>query len=202
MDATALRPQVYADLDLLALIPSLDERRPSDNRRSALSAVMATSGQAESNAARAALTGVEERDPTVDRRLLEVAMRQPEWVRRHGAITRAVARGAMADRLPPEIVHRTRRGEQLPDWLDVLTAARGELVDELSALRDHATSRELIDCDRLQRLVDRWPDRSACADRPVLLDYRYALLRALLVSRYLRWFESRASQRSCGLQPS
>jgi len=202
MNATALRPEIYANLDLLALIPSLDARRPSDERRFALSAMMAASGQAENKAARAALSGIEERDPTVDRRVVEVAMRQPEWVRRNGAITRAVARGAMADRLPPEIVHRTRRGEQLPDWLDVMTAARGELVDELSALRDHATSRELIDGDRLQRLVDRWPDRSACADPPVLLDYRFALLRALHVSRYLRWFESRASARSRGLQRS
>jgi asparagine synthase (glutamine-hydrolysing) len=191
--ATALRPEISADLDLPALVPALDERRSTDRRRIALSTVMAGSGQAENRAARAALTGVEERDPTIDRRVLEVAMRQPESVRRHDGITRAVARGAMADRLPAEIVHRTRRGEQLPDWLDVMTAARSELTGELAALRDHATSRELIDCDRLARLVDRWPDRSARADPAVLRDYRVVLLRALYISRYLRWFEDRAT---------
>ena len=120
-------------------------------------------------------------------------MRQPEWVRRHDGITRAVARGAMADRLPPEIVHRRARGEQLPDWLDIMTAAREEVATELEQLEEHPTSRELIDTDRLRRLVDRWPDRTLRTDPAVERDYRYALWRALVVSRYLRWFEQRAA---------
>ena len=67
----------------------------------------------------------------------------------------------MADRLPPEIVHRTRRGEQLPDWLDVMTAARPELARELEELEEHRRRGELIDAARLRRLIDRWPDRTA-----------------------------------------
>ena len=192
MAATALRRQIYADLDLADLVPWLVGPHGID-RRAALSLVMARAGQSENKAARYALTGVEERDPTVDRGVLEVAIRQPESVRRHDGISRAVARGAMADRLPAEIVDRTRRGEQLPDWLDVMTASRRELVDGLQALRDHATSRELIDCDRLQGLVERWPDRGSCADPIARRDYRFALLRAVHVSRYLRWFEDRAT---------
>lgn len=192
MAGTALRPEIYAGIDLLALKPELDQRRRPDRRRVAQSMVMAASGQAETGAALAALTGVEERDPTVDRLVLEVAMRQPESVRRHDGVTRAVARGAMSDRLPVAIVRRTRRGEQLPDWLDLLTAARAELASELEELRGHPTSRQLIDTDRLLELFGRWPDRSACADPTVVRDYRLALLRALYVSRYLRWFERRA----------
>ena len=191
--ASALRPELYGDIDLPALQPAFDRRERTRPRQQALSMVMALSGQAETGAALAALTGVEEHDPTVDRRVLKVAMRQPEWVRRHDGVTRAVVRGAMADRLPAAIVHRTRRGEQLPDWLDVLTAARAELVGELEELSGHPVSRQLIDTDRLQRLVDRWPDRSACADPTVIRDYRLALLRALHVSRYLRWFERHAA---------
>jgi asparagine synthase (glutamine-hydrolysing) len=189
---TALRTEFVSELDLPKLRPMLDESGQTNSRRAALFTVMTTAGQAENTAAMAALTGVEERDPTVDRRVIEVSMRQPEWVRRHDGITRAVARGAMADRLPTEIVHRTRLGEQLPDWLDVMNAARAELSSEVDELVDHPASRQLIDTDRLRRLMSCWPDRSSRADPTVVRDYRLALFRALLVSRYLRWFERRA----------
>jgi hypothetical protein len=188
-----LRPELAADLDLPGLKPMLDERRRTPWRVQALAAVQTGAGQAEDAAALAALTGVEDRDPTVDRRVIQVAMRQPEWVRRHDGIRRAVVRGAMADRLPAEIVHRTRHGDQLPNWLDVLTARRQELVRELDELEQHPTSREIIDTARLGRLLGSWPDPAACADPVVIRDYRQALFRALVISRYVRWFERRAA---------
>jgi asparagine synthase (glutamine-hydrolysing) len=187
-----LRPEITADLDLPALIPALAEPRGVAARELALWVAQAGATQADIVAAVAAHTSIEERDPTVDRRVLEVATRQPEWVRRHDGETRAVVRGAMADRLPPEIVRRTRRGEQLPDWLDVMTAARGEIVSEFGQLMGHATSRQLIDTNRLERLIAHWPDRALRGDDTVIRSYRLALLRALATSRYLRWFEHRA----------
>jgi hypothetical protein len=98
----------------------------------------------------------------------------------------------MRDRIPPSIAARRRRGEQLPDWLDVMSAARSELAAELDALAEHAPSTELIDAGRLRNLLAHWPDRLRNADPNTIRDYRYVLLRALLVSRYLRWFEQRA----------
>jgi hypothetical protein len=190
---TALRSEIAADLDLTALVPVLDGWRRRDERSLGLFIVQAGAPQAEIRAALAALTGVEERDPTIDRGVLEVTMRQPEWVRRHDGVTRAIVRGAMADRLPAEIVHRKRRGEQLPDWLDVMTASHAELASELDELEHHPLSRQLIDTVRLRQLMKHWPARTARADPAVARDYRYALLRALLVSRYLRWFERRAA---------
>jgi asparagine synthase (glutamine-hydrolysing) len=187
----AVRPEVHAALDLARLNPLLDKSLPQ--RVAELASLQGGfAEQAETGLVAAALTGVEFRDATGDRRILEVALRQPEWTRRHDGIARAVARGAMADRLPPAIVARTRRGEQLPNWLDVMTAARGELVAELEELRGHPLSRQLIDTDRLRALVDHWPDRAARADPLVVRDYRLALLRALMVGRYLRWFETRS----------
>lgn len=190
---TALRPEVVADLDLEARVPLLHRWRRPDLRREGLRTIQTGASQADGRAAMAVLTGVDTRDPTADRRVLEVAIRQPEWVRRHAGVPRAAVRGAMADRLPPEILHRTRRGEQLPDWLDLMTAARAELASELEQLRDHSLSRELVDVPRLERLMEHWPDRRRRADPRVIADYRSALLHALLVSRYLRWFERRAA---------
>jgi hypothetical protein len=188
----AARPEVMDEVDPPSRVPALADP-PPDLRELAVWVAQAGAPHAELQAATAARTGVEERDPTVDRRVLEAALRQPEWVRRHDGVTRAVARGAMAGRLPPEIAWRTRRGEQLPDWLDLMTAARGELAAELEAVRDHPTSRALIDTDRLATLMDRWPDRGTRAAPRVVSDYRLALLRAVVVSRYLRWFEAHAA---------
>jgi asparagine synthase (glutamine-hydrolysing) len=189
----ALREKVLAGYDLLSGVPALIDRRGAHQRVIALRVAQAGAAQADGVAATAALTGAEERDPTLDRRVLEVAMRQPEWVRRHDGISRAVVRGAMADLLPPGIVNRTARGEQLPDWLDLMTAARAEIASELDELVEHPTSRELIDTNRLRALVERWPSRDLRADGRVARNYRLALLRALHVSRYLRWFERRAA---------
>lgn len=191
--STPLRPEAAAELDLPALLPKLDPGRRRDPRADVLAAARTISAQAETGMALEASTGVDRRDPTSDRRVIEAAMRQPEWVRRRGGVTRAVARGAMSDRLPTTIAARVRRGEQLPDWFDQMTIARGEIADELAALADHGPSRELVDVRRLEALLANWPDRSACAVPEVIRDYRLALMRGLLVSRYLRWFESRAA---------
>jgi hypothetical protein len=107
-------------------------------------------------------------------------------------LNRAVARQAMADRLPPSIAGRHERGAQLPDWLDRMTDARNEITTELAAARDHPTSRALIDVERLDALVRQWPDRDRAADRTTAEEYRLALLRALVLSKYIRWFEDRA----------
>jgi len=190
---TALRPEVAAEIGLTELVPHLNVWSRPNPRETALWVVQAGASQADIFGALAALTGVEERDPTVDIGVLEVAMRQPEWWRRHDGANRAVARGGMADRLPPEIVRRTRRGEQLPDWLDVLSAARTELVAELDAVEDHSVSRSLIDTARLRRLMDDWPARTVRTSPAVIRNYRHALPRALFVSRYLRWFDQHAA---------
>jgi asparagine synthase (glutamine-hydrolysing) len=192
--ATSVRSEVAASLDLPTRLPHLDPRRRPDLRAMMLTPLDHASALADRSAAMAGLYGIEVRDPTGDRRVLEVAIRQPEWNRRRNGITRAVVRGAMADRLPSSIVNRTQRGEQFPEWLEVMTARRMELAAELDQLEQHQTSRELIDTSRLRELVHRWPDRSLRADPAITQDYRLVLLRALVMSRYLRWFEARAER--------
>ncbi|HKP91777.1 MAG TPA: asparagine synthase-related protein [Thermoleophilaceae bacterium] len=191
--STALRPDAAAGLDLPSFLPRLDERGPHDVYARKLGAARVGGAQAETDAALEALLGVERRDPTADRRVIEAAMRQPEWLRRCDGRTRAIAREAMRDRLPASIVGRTRRGDQLPDWLDHLTGARAEIDAEVAAIADHGPSRDLIDVPRLRSLLESWPERGESATPSVLRDYRLALFRAMLVSRYLRWFEGRAS---------
>ena len=73
--------------------------------------------------------GLDTRDPTSDVRLIEFAMRVPDEIFVENGAGRALARRAMADRLPREVVTERRRGLQAPDWHEALTA-KPELLDE------------------------------------------------------------------------
>ena len=65
-------------------------------------------------------------------------------------------------------------------------------------MRDHGPSREVLDVDRLERLVRNWPERSDTRRYRVVKDYQLALSRAIYISRYMRWFEARAERIRAG----
>ncbi len=192
LGATAVHPDRLADVDLRTVLPELTDPHPRGFTRDTGRLFLNGAAQAELYAAVGARWGVELRDPTSDRLLVELAVTQPEWLRRHHGEWRAIARAAMRDALPPEIVDRPTSGAQQPDWFDRLSSARAEVGDELEAVRSHPASCEVIDVARLDRLVADWPDRSRMADPRVIGEYQLALSRALVLSRYLRWFEDRA----------
>ena len=189
LEQTALRPALRSGLEIERALPMLDVARRVDRRAVALALLKATSTGAADAAALAVLSGVDIRDPTADRRVIEAALRQPDPVRRRNGVQRAVVREAMGDRLPPSLGRRTRRGEQAPEWLDLLTAERRVVEAEVEAMHDHAASRALIDTERLRGLLQDWPAPAARMQPQVLRDYQLALPRAIVVSRYVRWFE-------------
>jgi asparagine synthase (glutamine-hydrolysing) len=190
---SALRPELAYLVDLPALYPLTDRTRHTSHRDGLFIAAGDFAHQADTFAALDRLRGVEHRDPTADRRLWETALAQPEYVRRHAGVSRAVVRKAMAPRLPESILNRRTVGIQLPDWLDRMTEARGELRQEIDALRDHETCRRLIDVDRLDRLERHWPSPGRAADPAIVRGYREALLRGTVVGKYLRWFDGHAA---------
>jgi asparagine synthase (glutamine-hydrolysing) len=196
--STAIEPERLATLDLEAVLAPEALPHPDGWNRDIHRMFDYTAAQAEAWSAYQCLYGVESRDPLADRRLLEEALRQPEWWRRHNGDTRATCRAAMRDLLPPEIVERLELGAQLPDWFDRLTDRRQEVLDEFEQLRDHPASRSVIDTAKLDRLIREWPDRMTAADNATMRDYQSALSRALAVSRYLRWFETRARRVATG----
>ena len=177
---------------------TLDNEERTRSRERAVQAVMRQGGGlSESLAVITALSGVRHLDPTGDVRLLAHCATQPSWARRHDGRGRAVVRDAMADRLPPSIAERTRRGSQLPDWLDRMTAAKAELEAELAAAREHDTCRELLDLDHMDAALSNWPDAEHYRTHYVDTNrtYRYALFRGLLMARYIRFFEDHARER-------
>ena len=198
---SAINPALLDTLSLEDILPDVADPHPRGYLRDVGNLFRSGAAQADFWPAITARFGVELRDPTLDRALVEHALTQPDWYRRHDGVWRAIAREAMRDLLPPEIVDRQTLGAQQPDWLDRMTHRRADLVGEIDAMRAHHLSTELIDVERMALLVDNWPARDRMAETAIIEQYQLALPRAMFISRYLRWFDERAKRVQNGGQP-
>ncbi|MGZ9100065.1 MAG: asparagine synthase-related protein, partial [Brevundimonas sp.] len=128
--------------------------------------------------------GVDIRDPTSDRRLVEFCLTLPaESFFRNGR-PRALAREVLADRAPAAVLAERRRGYQAADWAVALSAARGEARRMLERA-GRGSGAAMLDMPRLQALVERWPQPHEWGTPEATSDYRQALLRGLAVAAFL-----------------
>jgi asparagine synthase (glutamine-hydrolysing) len=129
--------------------------------------------------------GIDMRDPTADRALVELCLSIPAEAYLAGGRARGLARDAFADRLPPVIADETRKGLQAVDWHEGMTAARGALEDELTRICAVPEAEGLLDTGMLRRLTEQWPEtdwnRGESQAR-----YRLALLRGVSSGHFLR----------------
>jgi asparagine synthase (glutamine-hydrolysing) len=129
--------------------------------------------------------GVDLRDPTADRRLVEFCLNVPTEQFIIDGVPRALARRALADRLPAAVLKETRRGYQAADWHEAAAKGRRELDDQIVRLQDCRPAAEAIDLARLRRLIEDWPTEGW--ERQEVMDkYRFALLSGLSVGHFLR----------------
>lgn len=129
--------------------------------------------------------GIDARDPTADRRLIEFSLCVPDeqWLR--DGQRRALSQRAFDGRIPADILAEAKGGIQAVDWHEGLTASRGAITEEIGRLRECGSSAKLVDLDRLDDLVRNWPEggwESDAVSRP----YRLALLRGLSSGHFLR----------------
>ena len=137
-----------------------------------------------SNKASLAAYGVDMRDPLTDRRMIEFCLSAPiEQLIADGRL-RALARRALADRLPPELLTMPTRGYQAVDWHEGLTADRATLTADLDRLAATPMVDRLMDVDALRALAARWPERD-WIDPPIEDAYRRKLLRGVAVGRFI-----------------
>jgi asparagine synthase (glutamine-hydrolysing) len=129
--------------------------------------------------------GIDLRDATADRRLIEFALRVPERQCIIDGVPRSLARRAFADRLPPEVIGEHRRGHQGADWYVGMAQARGEIAAELDSFERCAGADALVDVARLQRALADWP-QDRWNDEDVSLLYRHAMLRGVAAGHFLR----------------
>jgi asparagine synthase (glutamine-hydrolysing) len=129
--------------------------------------------------------GIDSRDPTADRRLIEFCLAVPADQFLRDGVPRALARTAFADRLPAALLAERRKGYQAADWHEGLSAARGELAEELERIAECPEARSTLDTDRLKRLTAEWPTSGWDSVAAMQL-YRQALLRGVSVGHFLR----------------
>jgi asparagine synthase (glutamine-hydrolysing) len=129
--------------------------------------------------------GLDARDPTADRRLVEFCLAVPTDQYYQNGVGRSLARRALADRLPAEVLREKRKGRQAIDWHDGLNAARPQLFEEISRLEQIAPAVRALDVARMRTLVEHWP--SDGWHRPEIVEcYELALLRGISVGHFIR----------------
>ncbi|HEY1604030.1 MAG TPA: asparagine synthase-related protein [Allosphingosinicella sp.] len=129
--------------------------------------------------------GIDYRDPTADRDLVELCLSIPAEAYLAGGRARGLARDAFADRLPSVIANETRKGLQAVDWHEGMMAARGELQDELGRICAVPETDGLIDTAMLRGLTETWPEADWNRSENQVR-YRLALLRGVSGGHFLR----------------
>lgn len=133
--------------------------------------------------------GFERWDPLADIRLIEFCLAiPPEQYLRNG-VTRRLARRALADRVPPQVLRENRKGRQSPDWFHRLSWGRARLESVVERLRKSPLAVYALDLPRMKAVLDQWPaDATAAQSKygPLVL----VLARGANVGEFLEWVES------------
>jgi asparagine synthase (glutamine-hydrolysing) len=187
-DYTAIRPELLAELDLqrLAAERGLDlAHRPRKDGFDTRLWVLRRTDLGNFNKGILAGWGVDQRDPTADRRLIEYCLAVPmDQYLRQGEL-RSLGRRALSDRVPAAVLSARRRGYQAVDWHEGLAAAREDIAAEVDRLAPCEPAARVLNVDRMRGLIAALPETGW--DRPeVMSAYRLALLRGVSAGHFLR----------------
>jgi asparagine synthase (glutamine-hydrolysing) len=185
---SAINPCRFAELDLAARARErnfdLAFRPATDGFSERLAALKDTDI---GNFNKGVLAGwhIDFRDPTADKRLLEFCLAVPMQQYLRDGVPRALARHALANRLPKFVIDAGGRGLQAADWHERLTKARDRVAAELDRLGACPDAVRALDLPRLRQLVERWPTNGWERDE-VMVPYRLALLRGISAGHFIR----------------
>ncbi|MET1112468.1 MAG: asparagine synthase-related protein, partial [Allosphingosinicella sp.] len=135
--------------------------------------------------------GLDVRDPTGDRRLIELCLSIPAEIYLTGGVGRGLARRVLADRLPRLVVDETRKGFQGADWHEGLRAGWDELRREVARIAAVPAAARLLDIPRMKNLADA-PALSDWNSDEAHAHYRLAMLRGVSAGHFLRSAEGAA----------
>lgn len=132
--------------------------------------------------------GLDVRDPTGDRRLIETCLSIPAEIYMAGGVPRGLARRVLADRLPSLVLDETRKGFQGADWHEGLLAHWDALREEVDRIAAVPAAARLLDTARMSALAEA-PSLSDWDSDEAHAHYRLALLRAVSAGHFLRCAE-------------
>lgn len=126
--------------------------------------------------------GVEERDPTNDRRLVEFCFSLPPEALLDGGERRPALRRALDGRVPGAVLDQRLRGYQMPDWYEQV---RGDEVRAFArAEAQSGLAGSVVDLAAVDEAARSWP-ASGWQERPVIYLYRMHLLRTLAAASFV-----------------
>lgn len=129
--------------------------------------------------------GLDVRDPTSDRRLVEFCLGLPAEAFYREGRSRSLARAALADRVPTTVLQEPKRGYQSADWAVGLESSREDIRRAVEKA-ERELPMGVLDLARMRRLVDAWPTDEDWRKPEILRDYHQALERGLAVAHFLR----------------
>lgn len=126
--------------------------------------------------------GVEERDPTNDRRLVEFCFSLPPEALLEDGVRRPALRRALSGRVPEAVLDQRLRGYQMPDWYEQI---KGEDVRDFArAMAAPGYAGSVIDLEAVADTARSWPT-SGWEERPIIYLYRMQLLRTLAAASFV-----------------
>jgi asparagine synthase (glutamine-hydrolysing) len=131
--------------------------------------------------------GIETGAPLRDRRMVDFSLSVPSTQYLRNGVRRWLARRALADRLPPEIVERTFNYVPFPDLLQWTGSWREAALENLEVLEQSETVRRCIDIPRIRKTLSEPLPASQLGDRR--LEYTLFMPDALHVGDFIRWTE-------------
>ena len=132
--------------------------------------------------------GIDERDPTIDRRIVAFCQGIPEDQYLRNGQNRWLIRRTMRGRLPDVVLKERRRGYQGADWAARIDPhERARLREEVASWSENDLLSRLLDLPRLRRLAAQWPQDG------LAFEHRRVLLRSVPVARFVHWFAGYAA---------
>jgi asparagine synthase (glutamine-hydrolysing) len=125
--------------------------------------------------------GVDERDVTVDRRLVDFCFGLPASQLLRDGVRRRLARTALRGRAPARVLHAPR-GYQCADWFASVDKRQFDAL--ISRLEASSSVTGLLRLDRMREAIASWPPHQLGAES-VIARYRLALLRAASAGCFL-----------------
>lgn len=163
----------------------LNDHRPPTSYRAFLRQSLLQVDNAERMSADA--YGLDVRDPTADRRLVELVLSFPAqaWF---GADDRPAFARAFADRLPAEVIWNRRRAYQQADWFEQFEPR--EVLSAFQQCHRHPLVSELVDMEAAERMIADWPLGTTWMADPsrfagIENEYRNKLLPTLAVAMFI-----------------
>jgi asparagine synthase (glutamine-hydrolysing) len=129
--------------------------------------------------------GLEVRDPTQDRQLIELCLAIPEAQFQRNGLDRWLIRRAMQGYLPDAVRLNTRRGLQAADLGQRVLENRGEVEAALAALARHDLAGQVLDLPRMENVLASMQHNLTPKNTA---ECSAILLRALMVGLFLLRF--------------